>query len=383
MSEPTINPESVDRLLGPPRGERLNLEAKLRQESLRATVEQVRDGRRPAAPVVVEFDLTTHCDLGCPECISTALLRTTRFEGGRLLELVDEMAASGVRAVIMIGGGEPLVHPQASDFIIRASDAGIKVGLTTNGTQIHRHLAAVSDRVSWTRVSVDAGTSTTYARFRPARGGRGSMFDTVIRNMRTLAHRKTGSLGYSYLLIARRDATGDLVEHNYDEVAAAARIAREIGCDFFEVKPEYDMEHHLREQPEALRALVEDRIAAAQAEETSQFKVIAPAHLATVLAASSLNEPKEYTSCPTTHLRTLVTPSGVYACPYHRGRDHARLGDVRRESFDSVWRSAADGPPAIDPSKSCGFNCIRHETNLRLLDPAPLPASVPDYDPFI
>src|SRR5690349_11661883 len=65
---------------------------------------------RLAAPLVVDLDPTSYCDLGCPGCISASVLRTRRFEERRLLDMAQEMAAVGVKAVVLIGGGEPLMH---------------------------------------------------------------------------------------------------------------------------------------------------------------------------------------------------------------------------------------------------------------------------------
>jgi hypothetical protein len=67
-------------------------------------------------------------------------------------------------------------------------------------------------------------------------------------------------------------------------------------------------------------------------------------------------------------MRTLVTPSGVYVCPYFRGNETKKIGDVTRSSFLDMWtgteRSEVMG--RLDPSCDCGMHCIRHETNLEL-----------------
>jgi hypothetical protein len=175
-----------------------------------------------------------------------------------------------------------------------------------------------------------------------------------------------------------------VVAHNLNEVTAAAALARDVGCDYFEVKPEYDMEHYLKAQSASMKSLLDEQLRRARDLEAPGFSVIAPAHLAAVVDGAELAQPKSYTRCPMTELRTLVTPSGVYACPYHRGRAQASLGDARGQAFGDLWTSsAATEGRAVDPSCDCGFNCIRHESNLFILNAASSAETVPDYDPFI
>jgi hypothetical protein len=266
-----------------PRGTgRLDLEGKLFQASLWPAVSAAARGEGLRAPLVVELDPTSFCDMACPECISIDLLNQTRFPRHRLLSLASEFVERGVRAVILIGGGEPLLHNAIGDVIRVLGEAGVAVGLTTNGTMIHRHLDAIARFVSWTRVSVDAGTAECLERFRPHRSGR-NVFERVIGNMRQLAEVKTGSLGYSFLLVARTGADGTVVESNFADVATAGVLARDIGCDYFEVKPAYDLGHFLVAQPPALGQLLADQLGRVRELASDGFEVIAPRTLGAVM----------------------------------------------------------------------------------------------------
>ena len=157
---------------------RLDLAGKLSQPAARELAQRSRS-TNGHAPIVVELDPTSFCDSVCPECISQQLLQTTRFSAERLLALSGELVAAGVKAVILIGGGEPLAHPAVSQAIESLSAGGLQVGLTTSGTLLSRHLPVVARHCAWTRVSVDAATAETYAHVRPHRSKR-NMFDRVI-----------------------------------------------------------------------------------------------------------------------------------------------------------------------------------------------------------
>lgn len=359
---------------GPSRGSAaraLDLVGKLSHPLLEPAVRHVGDGGHLDAPLVVELDPTSFCDLGCPECISGPLLRNGQFSNRRLIELGEELIAAGVRAVILIGGGEPLLHQKTGELISLLDGAGVAVGVTTNGTQLSRHMSVIATHAAWTRVSVDAATQATYEVIRPHRG-RTSPFTAVVESMRELATRKKGLLGFSFLLVSRRGTDSTVTATNAHEITAAAALARDIGCDYFELKPEYDLAHFVREQPQAQVQLLRSQLRATREFESPTFSVLTPAHLDDVLDGRSLVQNKSYQECPTIEFRTLLTAQGAYACPYHRGNPQARYGDPTTDSVIDLWqgqrrRHVAD---ALDPSQHCRFHCIRHQSNLYVLGQA-------------
>lgn len=188
-------------------------------------------------PLVIELDPTEACDLACPGCVSEDIMKTkNRFTNERLLRLGEEFFEVGVKGAILIGGGEPLVHPAIGKFMEYLGEHDIHLGITTNGTSMHRYLETIAKYSSWTRVSMDAGTDATFNRLRPTKSGK-SKFEKVVNNMRGFAKIKKGKLGYSYLI--RTEADGFGIQPNVDEIYQAAELARDIGCDYFEVKPGY------------------------------------------------------------------------------------------------------------------------------------------------
>lgn len=322
----------------PRRDGRLDLPQKLFQPWLAERLDAIAAGTPSPAPIVVELDPTSFCDLACPECISKPLLQKERFTSERLLQLCNELVSAGVRAVILIGGGEPLMHPAIDSVIERLTDGRIAVGLTTNGTQIARHIDIIATRVAWTRVSVDAATPSTYQAIRPHRSGR-DLFDDVIDAMRRLAGLKHGDLGYSFLLVTRRAADGSVQESNLDDLVPAAMLARDIGCDFFEVKPEYDQDHYLLPQTDGWTSRLNAALADIRGLESDRFAVVAPSTLGAMLSHEQQEQPKSYSRCPMTEVRTLLTSDGAFACPYHRGNPIAWYGDPVTTSFQDLWVS--------------------------------------------
>lgn len=361
----------------------LSLRDKLNQQFV---IERLKFDKKgiETGPLVVELDPTTICNLACHDCISANLLNQGGFSNDRLMKLAEEFQQVGVKAVVLIGGGEPMAHPKFGDIVRSFTAMDIQVGVTTNGTLISKFMEECA-MTKWLRVSVDAGTAEVFSEFRPHRSGR-SQFDLVIRNMANLAKIKTGLLGYSFLLLSKFSTAGELVSTNSTDITKAAVLARDIGCNYFEVKPAFDLMHYLQKQDNKVVQIVNEQLDEIRNLVTDGFKVIAPTTLEEALSGSE-GQPKNYKSCPTTNLRTVVTPSGVYACPYHRGNLQMKIGDAVTTSFVEIWKGKrrSDVMANLNPSKHCGFHCIRHESNLFLLEieNGTLPIPIDDYDRFI
>lgn len=335
------------------------------QPLARPRVAEYVEKRRTSGPLIVEFDPTTSCNFHCPECISAGLLNQGQIAKDRLPNLIDELQKAGVKGVIFIGGGEPLAHTSMPDPIIQANNLGMSVGLTTNGSLIDKYLSAIAEHVSWTRVSVDAGTEETFSRFRPS--GILKAFDKVIGNMEQLSRIKTGLLGYSFLMMERNRNDESQRETNCNEIIDAAVIAKDIGCDYFEFKPMVDEHHNLVSFSDATKRSLEKQLPRLNDLNTDSFKVIFPQSIPHLLDLTSPDQPKDYETCPTLELRTVVNPKGIYACPYKRGYEDAKIGEIDIP-FDDFWKTDERFRNAqkVNPSKDCKFFCIRDQTNVLL-----------------
>jgi len=369
----------------------MNIKSKLHQGFVVDKVKSIDWSRGSDSPLVVEFDTTEVCNLACPGCISEDLVcNKTSFARERLLEIAGEMYESGVKAVILIGGGEPLAHPAVGDFMKYLGEHDIRIGITTNGSFIDQYLDTIAEYSSWTRVSMDAATAQTFQKLRPSKSGQND-FDHIISNMEKLSAVKKGALGFSFLI--RTEADGFGIEPNISEIYDAAVLAKRIGCDYFEVKPSYSytggQDHALVKHDKSRMEEARAEIAKLDALENQNFRIIKAINLEDSLNCVESVQHKTYKKCPVAELRTLVCPSGVYICPYWRGKEPYKIGDIHHMSFRDMWHSQRrkDVVDATDPSVKCQFHCLRHNSNLELLELIRTPESqierVEEYDRFI
>lgn len=349
--------------------QRMNIVSKLHQPFV---VDRIKGDDYHKGPLVVELDTTEVCNLACPGCISEDLVsNASSFSNDRLLEIAEELYEIGVKAVVLIGGGEPMAHPKVGELIEYFGTHDIHVGITTNGYFIPKYLDLVAEYASWTRVSMDAATKETFDKLRPAKDG-SSKFDYIVQGMRDLGKVKKGKMGFSFLI--RTEADGFGIESNIHEIYDAAILARDLGCDYFEVKPSYA---YAGGRPHALVVHSKERMKEARTEidrlkdlDTDTFKVITAINLENSLNCVQSEQTKDYHVCPSAQMRTLICPSGVYVCPYWRGKEPFRVGNARDDSFKDIWNSERRKQvmTMLDPSKVCDFHCLRNETNIEILN---------------
>lgn len=171
---------------------------------------QLREGRRPA-PVHVQLILSDLCNQDCSFCayrmsagLSTELFGTPethnpnrRMRTEKALEIVEDCAAMGVRAIQFTGGGEPTVHPDHLLIMGRAQELGMQTGLVTNGVRLNPAAREIQG-MTWIRVSVDAGTPETYAAVRHVPRGHWSRAWNNIAGLRE--HGYAGTLGVGFVV---------------------------------------------------------------------------------------------------------------------------------------------------------------------------------------
>jgi MoaA/NifB/PqqE/SkfB family radical SAM enzyme len=350
--------------------QKMNIIKKLSQDFVVKKILETDWAAGTTNPLVVELDPTEACDLECPGCVSEDIVANKgRFSNKRLLSLGVELKEAGVKALILIGGGEPLMHPAIGSFMQYLGDHDVHLGITTNGTLIDKYLEVIAEVSSWTRISMDAATAKTFDRLRPAKSG-ASKFRHVLNNMKKLAKIKKGKMGFSFLI--RTEADGFGIQSNIHEIYDAAVLAREIGCDYFEVKPSYQyaggIDHALVVHSEERMREAKEEIRRLESLTTDTFRIMKAINLEDSLNGVRTLQKKKYKKCPVSELRTLICPSGVFICPYWRGKANFRIGDVQTTSFADMW----NGPRRkevmrfADPSEKCSFHCLRHESNMEI-----------------
>ena len=132
------------------------------------------------APTLANIEITTRCTLGCIACARTRLKRPSRFMSRADFCRVLERLPHAYR-IVLVGLGEPLLHPEVINFIDLAVADGRRVGLVTNAMDIDDDMAqrlCASGLASIT-FSIDAVSQAGADRVRP-----GSSMRRISANVR-------------------------------------------------------------------------------------------------------------------------------------------------------------------------------------------------------
>jgi len=192
---------------------------------------RMRDGI-PSPPLFVQLIPTNRCPARCSFCAyrttgyssSQSFDETDEIAWPKLKEMVGDFSSIGVKACELTGGGEPTVHPCFSDLCNALVDAGIDVGIVTNGMGCSKHLDAIR-RAKWIRFSIDAGCAATYATTRHVPYDTYERVRDVIRELRSSRDGQDPVIGVGFVVH----------NGNWSEIMNAAVNAKSDGADNFRI----------------------------------------------------------------------------------------------------------------------------------------------------
>lgn len=136
---------------------------------------------RARRPIVV-WNITRTCNLRCVHCYSDSM--AMKYPGElsweQMQDVVEDLAAYKIPS-LLLSGGEPLIHPRFFDLVDLASQAGLKLTISTNGTLITAEKAALlkAANVAYVGISLD-GIGAIHDQFR----GKEGAFDAAVRGFR-------------------------------------------------------------------------------------------------------------------------------------------------------------------------------------------------------
>lgn len=292
-------------------------------------------------PFTISLEPTTACNLRCPECPSG--LRAFSRPTGNLKEdffrkTIDEMG-SKLFYLIFYFQGEPYINPKFLDMVRYASSRGIYTITSTNGHFMNAENArkTVESGLSRIIISVDGTTQETYESYRKE-----GKLEVVLQGARNLVRWKkelrsaTPHIIFQFLVVRPN-------EHQIPEIY---RLAKEIGIDEVKLKTAqvYDYENGNELIPSI------DKYSRYRKQADGKYRI----------KNQLLNHCwKLWHSC-------VITWDGmVVPCCFDKDATY-RLGDLKKESFRTVWagsqyndfrKKLLKGRDQIDICTNCTEGC--------------------------
>ena len=315
-------------------------------------LEAIRSGV-PAGPVHVQLILSDLCNQACRFCAyrdptytSSELFHVDgnynpnrKLPFDKVIEILDDCAEMGVKAVQLTGGGEPTVHPRFGDVVQAIRDRGMQWALVTNGVIDKWDCSSAT----WVRVSLDAGTKKTYAKIRRVPEWH---FDRAVA---TIGRLKSG-VGFV------------VTPENWREIYAATLLVRSLGASNIRISAQFST------HGEELFADFRERAAymARQAENLAcdGFEVIN--RFGEKIDDLHQGRP-DYRRCGYQHFTTYIgADQNLYRCCVYAYNPRGLIASIKDQRFKDVWREIAY-PDFRDfdarACERCQFNKINRAIN--------------------
>ena len=125
-------------------------------------------------PNMIHIEPTNHCNLGCIMCPQPNEMQ--RIKGMMNLDLyksiIDELKDTPAEFVYLHQFGESLLHKKITDMIDYASENGLQVGMSTNGTLLNEKISEriLNSKLDFLTLSLDGATEESYDKIRPGVG---------------------------------------------------------------------------------------------------------------------------------------------------------------------------------------------------------------------
>ena len=137
------------------------------------------------SPVSIHWDLTLRCTARCTHCLQWSWPDQDELTYDQLDKMFSILTRWGI-GTLTLGGGNPLLYPHLARVLSLASEAGISVGMITEGgVELDEVLIKEMGRaLSWIRFSLDGPRAPIHDAIRNSPG----LFDMTISTIARLHH---------------------------------------------------------------------------------------------------------------------------------------------------------------------------------------------------
>ncbi len=284
----------------------------------------------------------------------------------KCLEILDDCAEMGVKAIQFTGGGEPTIHPDFCHIVAYAMQKGLEAALITNGNMmLEDDQRTLAKRMTWLRISIDAAYPEHYMEERGVGAG---AWERMIEGSTLLCQEAKAeglplTIGSGFVVTPR----------NFDQIYEAAKLYKNIGFHNMRIglmfNPD-DEKPFMEFWPEIRR----QAIAAVKDFSCPEFRVIDRTQERFDEFSSRGDGVIDYPICGQQSFTTYIGGDlGVYRCCQWAYNPRGLVGSIKnrrlKEFFDSQEKH--DDFDRFDPVAcgKCQFNASNRSINKALKNP--------------
>lgn len=338
------------------------------------TMREYIGGQKLVYPITYELGPAGpgNCNNKCNFCMHASYYNAKAIMGldlyTQLIDEIKELSQGRPTGMIYSASGEPLTNPNIIKFLEYTSEKGIDQALITNGSAWGKPglMKAVLKHVSWTRTSLDAGTSETRKKIH---GVHRKDFENVLKSLTQLAKMKKATKSQTHI-----GAQIVVTPSNYKDIVEATGRVSKTGIDYFQIKP---VVYHPRDnKPQEPREFWETVVQISKASARlykrpeghidGEFNVFIKDDQFGAIMESD-HDKGAYDTCRAIFFPIIEADGSVFHCSQTRGIPEFELGNLNKQGFEEIWHSKRrqEVLKGIDVSK-CQPVCRCHWTNRML-----------------
>ncbi len=308
-------------------------------------------------PIEIEIAPSGACNHRCTFCaVDYTWYKPFFLDKEKLLRDVEFMSKNGLKSVICAGEGEPLLHKDLPDIANGIKKCGVDVAMSSNGVLFTKEKAEEClGAFTWIRFSVASMEEDSYDSIQ--RGKKGDL-DKVKKNLEDAVElkRKNGyhtTLGVQCLLMPE----------NMHQLPLMAKTLRDIGVDYFTIKP---YSHHLHSENDF--EIDYEKMLDLESEvtqyKTDKFSVYFRAN-----AMKKMHHRKNYQKCLGLPFMSYIDSQGnVWPCIAHMGVKDFLYGNINEQTFQEIWegerrKEIVNKLDSMDINEVCREACRLDEIN--------------------
>ncbi len=288
-------------------------------------------------PYLIALNLTERCNLACEHCYLDAKVlkegSVDELDTEELKKVLDEIAAVGPEAMVVLTGGEPLLRSDIEELALHATGLGLMVVVGSNG------LLLTPGRIDQLKAAGVAGIGLSIDSLDPEkhdsfRGRRGAWDKTMASIDACVEANMAFQIHFS------------VTDETADEISAMVAFARDAGAmvlNVFFMVCTGRGEKYSDISPEKYEEVLRHVAVAARQEKRLMVRAKCAPHFKRIAIEMDPEWPitsahgYDAGGCIAATRYARITPEGnVTACPYME----TPVGSVRDSSFGEIWNNA-------------------------------------------
>jgi len=292
-------------------------------------------------PVLVEIDPTSMCNQKCIYCYANARSGSgLKLRDDIFIDSFNQMADAGVKAVLLQGTGEPLLHKSIPLAVETGAKRNLTIGVNSNGVLLKKPLQdQILQHLFYIKFSVVDSNSQRYAHLH---GCSERQWKILLENIEYAIE-----LRAKYNLSVALWATQYLDENNFHEAYEIVSFFKNIGLDYIVIQEATYSDF----SPVGKKAYASSRYSKAEIAEMKEkvlclnddnfrVKVVFPLINDDMNYAGQTQENFIPYFCQGPKLYSTICADGeVYPCwrMWGRGREYS-YGSIYENSFEEIWK---------------------------------------------